>query len=113
MFLPSELKGVFAIGVESFDGGDLFADGSGGRSDARSDGFSIEQDRTSATKPLPAPVFGSGLFEDIAQEPQQRHLGVCVDLVHLLVDVKCEHRFSSLVERGEPHTRWGGCSEVS
>src|SRR5467141_3238081 len=67
-----------AVGRESFDRGDFFpGDGRNG-CDARARGFSVDVHRAGAAQGHAAAEFRPGHPHRVAQDPQQRHIGIDV-----------------------------------
>src|SRR6185436_7070731 len=65
------------------------------RSHAGAHGVAIEVDGTRAAQRLTAAILGSGEAEQIAQDPEQRHLGVGIDVVRDAIDGELDHRLTS------------------
>ena len=83
---PGALDGMGPVGGEALDGGDRPGADRRDRGDAGPDGLAVEVDGAGAALGHPAAVLGAGVAEDVPQDPQQRHVGRCVDLALLAVD---------------------------
>ena len=87
-FLPSLLQRMLAFGVQTLDGGDLFAADSGYRRHASAGWHTVEMHRTSTTLADAATELGAYEAERIAQHPQQRGVGGDIDGMSAAVDGK-------------------------
>ncbi|MNC44349.1 hypothetical protein D3C75_932520 [compost metagenome] len=74
------------IGLDRLDGGHLAPDHAGHRGDAGAHHVAVHQHRTGAALGQAAAILGAGQPQVIADHPQQGRVGVCLDLVGLLVD---------------------------
>jgi len=75
-----------SIVVTRFAGGDC----EGG--DARADRDAVEMHGTHTAQRHPAAEFGAGVAEQIAQIPEQRHVGIAVEVLRAIVDGQRGHR---------------------
>src|SRR5262249_11050725 len=95
---PGLLHWMIALGAESLDGGD------GLRGDvlhahlAAADRVTVQVDGAGSALTDAAAVFGSGEFEQIAEIPQQRHLGIAIELLVGAVYFESDHRRSPKYE---------------
>lgn len=76
----------FAVRLQAFDGGDLFAFDLLHADEAGADGFAIQQHSAGAALPFTAAVFGAGEAEFFSQCVQQRPVGSAAQIVADVVD---------------------------
>ena len=80
---PGLLQRVVAAVRETFDGGDFLAFHGFNRRDARTDWVTVDMDGASAALRDAAAELGAGQAEVFTERPEQRSVGIDVDLVLL------------------------------
>lgn len=74
------------IGLDRLNGRDLPTDHTGDRRDAGTHHIAVHKHRARTTLRQTAAVFGAGHAQVVADDPKQRRVGFCIDLVGLLVN---------------------------
>src|SRR4051812_42222842 len=92
---PRSLQRVAAVGRQPLDGGQRAPGGAAHRRHARADRLTVEVDRAGAAQRLAAAVLGADKAQHVAQHPEDRHLGVDVEVVIPAVDAQVDHRLPS------------------
>jgi len=75
---------------QSLDRRDLAAHGAGRRRGAGSHGLTVEVNRARAALRNAAGELGARQADVVTQYPQQRRLGLGIDLVGVAVDIQCK-----------------------
>ena len=88
---PRLLHGVIAGRMQAFDGRDLAADHVGHRGDAGADGLLVDDHGACAAQRLATAVFRAGQAGLIAEEPEQRKIGIAVPVPFLTIDLQFDH----------------------
>ena len=88
---PGALQRVLALGIQTFDGGDLFARGlrHGGLAGAHR--LTVEVDSTGATQAGAATEFRAGHLQMLADDPQQGRVIRYVDRMVMPIDIQGDH----------------------
>ena len=85
-------------GMDCLDGGDAVSVDFGDRGHARTHCHTVKVDGAGAALGNAAAELGAGKLQVVAEYPQQRGFGGCVDTDAFSVDGKAEHRRTSVIE---------------
>jgi len=88
MIDPRLLQRVHPAVSESLDRGDVFSGGGAHMNLTRAGRGTIDMDGARSAKPNTAAEFCSGQSDDVANDPQERHVGGNVDIMRLTVDLE-------------------------
>jgi len=90
---PCRLHGVAGFGrAHPFDGGDFLSRHTGDRQYARPRGRPIHVHGAGSAQRFPAAVLGARHIQHVPQYPEQRHVGVHIDLPNFSVDDELLHQ---------------------
>jgi len=82
---------VKAVRADVFDGANVAAGSSLHSGDAGADGLAILMHGAGPTQRHAAAELGSGQSEDVAQVPEQRHIGLAVERALDTIDFEIDH----------------------
>ena len=91
---PGPLQRVFALGIETFDGGDLFASGLRYRGLAGAHRLTVEVNSASAAQTGAATELRAGHLQMLADDPQQRRVIRYFYRMIMPIDVQGSHSSS-------------------
>ena len=84
--LPRALRGMIAVGRQAFDGGDAAAGDLADRRRARPRRDAVEMNGAGAAEAAAAAELGADEIEVIAQRPEQRRVGIDLQLDGAVID---------------------------
>src|ERR1035437_5300584 len=109
---PSLLQYVQAVGSEALNRSDAFARDLRSGSRAGANRVAIDMDSAGAAQSRTTAEFGSGEFEGVAENPEQRRLRRDADLLFTAVDAECDVcHVGPVVEFGSCPTWYPTCGK--
>jgi hypothetical protein len=103
-FDPGALDGMTAGGGEAFNRCDVFSGHGRNRRDAAADRGALDVHGTGAAERHAASEFSAGHVEGVAENPEQRHVGIDVDRCGFSVeDEMSRHEETSSESSSQPH----------
>jgi len=99
LFNPRALAGMCAVRREPLNGNVGLPRHGGERDHAGSDGAPVLVNRARAAEADAAAVLGAEQAKPVAQRPEQWHVGITLDLLHMSVDREIEQRHAGLDDK--------------